>query len=203
MGYAPNASFINSVQKEIGMPERRFKKCRAFLDKWQSWIRLTCDSYRAFSIVIKLVLTIFTCLPQSGATATCLPFPLCTWERQIMVTWQLDTSTISRFSSVDAPWHEFKCICGPVCGTELTQSVWMWQQERNGWGFNVRLGMTAKNEESHHSTSRECTIQPDAGLWAGAGGGAQIKPARGLMDDTAGCLLNIHPLPSKNRDEVT
>lgn len=33
--------------------------------------------------------------------------------------------------------------------------------------------------------------------------GAQVAPARGLMDDAAGCLLNIHPLLSKNRDEAT
>lgn len=174
MGYAPNASFINSVQKELGMPERRFKRWVAFLDERQSQIRLPCDSYRAFSILIRACphyIYLLTTVRRSGATVTCLPFPLCTWERQIMGTRQLDTSTICRFSSVDATWCGFKCICGPAGGAELTHSVWMWQQDRNGGGFNVRLGMTGKNEESHHSTSRECTIQPDAGLWAGPGGG--------------------------------
>lgn len=87
LGYTPNTSLITAFKWKWEFQSERSRDvefpwasrdCQKLQDSSQS-IALTCDSDRAFSVLRRLVLAVFTCFPQSstqGPLWLVPPFPV-------------------------------------------------------------------------------------------------------------------------------
>lgn len=129
-----------------------------------------------FSILIKPVLTIFTCLAQSIALGSAVTCPLeCGWTCSVCVEVRHNSDLAhGHVNDMDICWcsiwigSECKFICVPERKWTKRSNACAFMhnmRDREKWRFScvgecVGLEMTAKTEESHHSMPRELTIQP-------------------------------------------